>query len=268
MGRRHFVIWPFLIALAVMGYKWLTAEKAVNPLTGRTVRVGLSPSQEETLGLQSYREVLSKSRILAQGPAHDTVVRVAERLARATGEAGRDFHWQVSVVESPQVNAFCLPGGKIVVYTGLLPVAQTEAALAVVMGHEMAHALAHHGAQRVLKTTLSQTLMAGAQVSMAEMDPGKRQAVLAALGAGAQYGVLLPFGRKDETEADELGLLVMARAGYDPHAAIPFWQRMSQHGGHQPPIYLSTHPSHAQRIQDLQAFMPRAMAEYHPAGQN
>jgi len=262
--RRHFVLWPILIALAVMGYKWFTAEKAVNPLTGKTVRVGLSSQQEETLGLQSYREVLSQSRVVQAGPEHDLVVRVAERLARATGETGKDFHWQVSVVQSQELNAFCLPGGKIVVYTGLLPVTQNEPALAAVMGHEMAHALARHGSQRVLQTTLAQTFMAGAQFSMADMEPGQRRTVLAALGAGAQYGLLMPFGRAHETEADELGLLTMARAGYDPREAIPFWQRMSKAGGAQPPAYLSTHPSHAQRIADLQAFMPRALAEYRP----
>ncbi len=264
MERRHLVLWPLLIALAVMGYKWLTAPKAVNPLTGKSVRVGMSPDQEETLGLQSYREVLSQSRVLDRGPDHDLVLRVAQRLSRATGEAGQHFQWQVSVVESPEVNAFCLPGGKIVVYTGLLPITQNEPALAAVMGHEMAHALAHHGAQRVLQTSLAQTFMAGARVSVSDMDPQQRQAVLGALGAGAQYGLLLPFGRKHETEADELGLLTMARAGYDPREAIPFWQRMSARGGSQPPVYLSTHPSHGQRIRDLQAFMPKALEAYHP----
>jgi predicted Zn-dependent protease len=234
----------------------------VNPLTGETVRVGMSPAQEEALGLQSYREVLSQSRVLQAGPEHDLVARVAERLARATGEAGHGFRWQVSVVQSRELNAFCLPGGKIVVYTGLLAVTRNEPALAAVMGHEMAHALARHGSQRVLQTTLAQTFMAGAQFSMTDMEPSQRQTVLAALGAGAQYGLLMPFGRKHETEADDL--LTMARAGYDPREAIPFWQRMSQRGGAQPPAYLSTHPSHEQRIADLKAFMPKALAEYRP----
>ncbi len=262
MERRHFAILPILIALVVMGFKYCSAEKVINPLTGKTARVGLSSQQEETLGLQSYQEVLSQSDVISSGAEHDLVGRVAERLARATGEAARDFQWQVSLVRSPQANAFCLPGGKIVVYTGILPYTKTEAALAAVMGHEMSHAVARHGSQRLLRTSLAQTFLAGANFSMGNMDPQQRQMIMGALGAGAQYGVLLPFSREHETEADELGLIFMARAGYDPHEAISFWERMSAAGGAQPPAYLSTHPSHARRIQDLEAFMPKAMAEY------
>ena len=168
-------------------------------------------------------------------------------------------------MRSPQVNAFCLPGGKIVVYTGILPLTQTEGALAAVMGHEMAHAVARHGSQRLLRTSLAQTFLVGANFSMGNLDPQQRQMLMAALGAGAQYGVLLPFSREHETEADELGLIYMARAGFDPHEAISFWERMSKAGGAQPPAYLSTHPSHSRRIQDLEAFMPRAMQEYEKA---
>ncbi len=159
------------------------------------------------------------------------------------------------------MNAFCLPGGKIVVYTGLLPYTKTEAALAAVMGHEMAHAVARHGSQRMLRTSLEHTFLTGANFSMTNMDYQQRQSIMTALGAGAQYGVSLPFGRGQETEADELGLIYMTRAGYDPREAIAFWQRMSQSGSAQPPVYLSTHPSHAQRIHDLEAFIPKAQAE-------
>jgi predicted Zn-dependent protease len=130
------------------------------------------------------------------------------------------------------------------------------------MGHEMAHAVARHGSQRLLRSSLAQTLLVGANFSMGNMDPQQRQTVMAALGAGAQYGLILPFSREQETEADEMGLRYMARAGYDPHEAISFWERMENSGGAQPPEFLSTHPSHGRRIQDLQAFMPKAMAEY------
>jgi metalloendopeptidase OMA1, mitochondrial len=187
---------------------------------------------------------------------------VAERLARVTGEAAKDFKWHVNLVRSAQANAFCLPGGKIVVYSGILPYTRTEASLAAVMGHEMAHAVARHGSQRLLRTSVAQTLLMGANYSMGNMDPEQRQMVMAALGAGAQYGVILPFSRDHETEADEMGLLYMARAGYDPHEAISFWERMSSAGGTQAPDFASTHPSHARRIQDLRAFLPKAMAEY------
>jgi predicted Zn-dependent protease len=262
MKRGTIAAIPICIALVAMTFKYCTAEKVVNPLTGKTARVGLSSEQEETLGLQSYQEVLSQVDVVAGGPEYDLVVRVAERLARVTGDAAENFKWQVSLVRDPQANAFCLPGGKIVVFTGILPHTQTEAGLAAVMGHEMAHAVARHGSQRLLRTSLAEIFLTGASMSMGDMDPQQRQAVMAALGAGAQYGVLLPFSRQHETEADQLGLLYMARAGYDPRASIDFWERMSATGGAQLPAYMSTHPSHEQRIQDLKAFMPRAVQEY------
>jgi len=262
MRKRHIVIFPLVIALAFMAFRYFTAEKVVNPLTGKTARVGLSSQQEETLGLQSYREVLSQSEVISRGPEHDTVMRVAGRLTAVTSSEAKDFQWQASVVQSPLVNAFCLPGGKIVVYSGILPYTKTEAGLAAVIGHEMAHAVARHGSQRLLRTSLAQTFLMGANFSFGNLDLQERQTLMAALGAGAQYGLLLPFSRQQETEADEMGLLYMARAGYDPREAIAFWERMSRSGGAQPPAYLSTHPSHAERIQDLQAFMPKALAEY------
>ncbi len=260
-GKSKFII-PLLLAGVVVLFQYCTSEKVSNPETGRRSRVALSSEQEETLGLQSYREVLQQSQVIPSGPEYDMVKRVAERLAPTTGEAAQHFKWQVSLVQSPQVNAFCLPGGKIVVFTGILPYTKTEAGLAAVMGHEMAHAVARHGSQRMLRTTLANTLMTGANFSLGDLDPGQRQAVLAALGAGAQFGLLLPFGREHETEADEMGLLYMARAGYDPREAVAFWERMGQVGGQQPPEFASTHPSHGRRIEDLKAFMPKALAEF------
>ena len=263
MRRKGLAIIPLLIAGIVVLFQYFSADKVTNPETGRSVRVALSPEQEETLGLQSYREILSQSETIQSGPEHDMVVRVAERLARATGDAARNFKWHVTLIRSPQANAFCLPGGKIAVFTGILPYTKTEAGLAAVMGHEMAHAVARHGSQRLLRTSMAQTIMAGAQFSLSDMDPGQRQAVMAAIGAGAQYGVLLPFSRDHELEADQMGLLYMARAGYDPREAISFWERMSEAGGNQqPPEFASTHPSHGTRIQQLRDFMPKAVAEY------
>lgn len=248
-----------------MLFQYFGSEKVKNPITGRSARVALSSEQEETLGLQSFREVLSQLEVVERGPEHDLVARVAERLARATGNDAKDFKWAVSVVKSPQANAFCLPGGKIVVYTGIIPYAKTEDGLAAVMGHEMAHAIARHGSQRLLRTSLAQTAMAGASFSMGNMDVGERQTILAALGAGAQYGVLLPFSRDHETEADQMGLIYMARAGYDPREAITFWERMSKAGDVQPSEFASTHPSHGRRIEDLKDLMPKALSEYEKA---
>ena len=266
--RSKFVIGPILIALVVVAIRYFGAERFVNPETGKASHVALSTEQESALGLQSYQKVLAQEDVVTSGPEVDLVVRVARRLAAATGDAARSFDWQVSVVRSPQVNAFCLPGGKIVVYTGILPVAKTEAGLATVMGHEMAHATSRHGAQRVFQNQMASTLMQGAQMSVAmgDMSADQQRGVMAALGAGTKFGVLLPFSREHESEADEIGLLYMARAGYDPRESVTFWQRMREaSGGAAPPEFASTHPAHGTRIEHLKEVMPRAMAEHEKA---
>jgi metalloendopeptidase OMA1, mitochondrial len=268
--RKGLMIAPIALAALVMLGQFCSSEKVVNPETGKAARVALSSEQEEALGLQSYQEVLSQARVIESGPEFELVRRVAERLAPTTGGAAKDFKWAVSVVDSQQANAFCLPGGKIVVYTGILPFTESEAGLAAVMGHEMAHAVARHGSQRLLRTSLAQTLMMGAtaSLSMSDMSYDQRRAAMAALGAGAQYGVLLPFSRTHETEADQMGLLYMARGGYDPREAITFWSRMAQSGAAQPPEFASTHPSHESRIREIEAFMPRALAEFNERGKS
>jgi predicted Zn-dependent protease len=268
MNRTHIKWLPIFAALAFVAYQYFTSEKFVNPETGRASHVGLSTQQEAALGLQSYQQVLSQSQTIKSGPELEMVQRVVQRLAAATGDAGKDFDWEVSLVQSDQVNAFCLPGGKIVVYTGILPIANNEAALATVLGHEMAHATSRHGAQRVFEQNLTQTAMAGIAGSLSDMDYEKQRTMMAALGAGAQYGVLMPFSRNHESEADHIGLLYMARAGYDPRESTAFWQRMEQSSGSQPPQLLSDHPSHGTRIQQLEGWMPQAMAEYNKSEQH
>lgn len=265
--KRSFLPIPLLIAALFAAFQYFGAEKMTNPETGREARVALSSRQEQALGLQSFEEVLAQSDVVPRGPDYDRVLRVARRLIEAVGPAGSDFEWRVALVRSEQANAFCLPGGKIVVYTGILPYTNSEAGLAAVMGHEMAHAIARHGAQRMLRTSLAQTVMMGAQFSFSDLDPGQRQAVMAALGAGAQFGLILPFSRSHENEADEMGVLYMARAGYDPREAIAFWERMGRAGGEQPPEFMSTHPSHATRAERLRALMPRALETYGASGQ-
>ena len=265
MQRRHFRWLPLLAAAIFFAYQYFTSEKFVNPETGRTSHVGLSVEQEAALGLQSYQQVLAQAQTIQLGPELEMVKRVASRLATATGKAGQDFNWQVSLIRDEKVNAFCLPGGKIVVYTGILPVARNEASLATVLGHEMAHATSRHGAQRVFEQNLSQTAMAGVAGSISDMDYDQQRAILGALGAGAQFGVLMPFGRKQESEADHIGIIYMARAGYDPRESIEFWKSMEQAGGAQPPEFLSTHPSHGTRIQQLNEWMPQALSEYQRA---
>lgn len=262
-GRTSLKLAPLLIAGLFILFQFFSAERFTNPETGKTQRVAMSTDQEEALGMQAFQEVLSTSDVVESGPAADMVRSVSAKIAAQTGKAAADFNWHVSVVNSEQVNAFCLPGGKIVVYTGILPVAESEAGLATVIGHEVAHAVARHGAQRVFQNQLVQTAMVGASFSLSEMDYKQRQSIMGLLGAGAQYGVLLPFGRDHEVEADQMGLLYMARAGYDPRESIGFWERMGRAaGGGQPPEFMSTHPSHGTRIQNLQEFMPQAIAEY------
>jgi predicted Zn-dependent protease len=265
MNRRHIKWLPIGIALLFIAYQYFTSEKFVNPETGRKSHVALSTEQESALGLQSYQQILSQSQTIDSGPELEMVRRVVQRLAGATGEEGKNFDWRVSLVQSDKINAFCLPGGKIVVYTGILPVANTEAALATVLGHEMAHATSRHGAQRMFEQNLAQTAMAGVAGSLSDMDHQKQVALMSAFGAGAQYGVLMPFSRNHESEADHIGLIYMARAGYDPRESIAFWQRMEQASSAQPLEFLSDHPSHGTRIQQLQNWMPQALEEYNRA---
>jgi len=265
MNRTRIKWLPILVAGIFFAYQYFSSEKFVNPETGRASHVGLSTQQEAALGLQSYNQVLAQSKPIESGPEFDMLQRVAGRLAKATGDVGSKFDWRASLIRDRQVNAFCLPGGKIVVYTGILPVAQNEASLATVLGHEMAHATSRHGAQRVLQQNLAQTAMTGIAVSLSDMDYDKQRAIMGALGAGAQFGVLMPFGREHESEADHIGLIYMARAGYDPEESIRFWERMERSGGAQPPEFLSTHPAHGHRIEQLQNWMPQALEEYHRA---
>ena len=159
------------------------------------------------------------------------------------------YQWRVSVIRSNEVNAFCLPG--------------SDAGLATVLGHEMAHATSQHGAQRMLDQQLTQTALGGVQSGLANMDPQQQAQIMGVLGMGAQYGVSLPFSRNQESEADHIGLLYMARAGYDPHEAEAFWKRMdAQTGSRQPPQFSSDHPSNGQRIQQIEGWMPDAEKEY------
>jgi predicted Zn-dependent protease len=262
MNRTHFKWLPIGAALLFIAYQYFTSEKFVNPETGRKSHVGLTVDQESALGLQSYQQVMAQSQRVDSGPELEMVQHVVQRLAAATGEAGKNFDWCVSLVKSDQINAFCLPGGKIVVYTGILPMANSDAALATVLGHEMAHATSRHGAQRVFEQNLTQTAIAGLAGSLSEMDYEKQRAILGAFGAGAQYGVLMPFSRNHESEADHIGLIYMARAGYDPRESINFWRRMEQSNSAQPPQLLSDHPSHGRRIQQLESWMPQALEEY------
>jgi guanyl-specific ribonuclease Sa len=232
----------------------------------------MGPEQESALGAQAYTQVLSQAQVVRNAPVTEVVRKLADDLVAAsrdpefvrhTGLTPPDFKWECNVVDSKEVNAFCLPGGKIVVYTGILPVAQTESALAAVMGHEIGHALAHHGAERMAQQQIVQIAEGAAVGAISDMDPQKQREVLGVMGVGGKFGVLLPFSRKHESEADRIGLILMAAAGRDPHEAIEFWKRMAKtNSGGQPMEFMSTHPSHERRIADLERLLDEAMPFY------
>lgn len=271
VNPRFFII----VLFALYGAYYWFSNRVADPITGETVLIdqSIGIEDEKAMGLQAYTEILQQEQALPRSDDRSQAVEaIARRLiarvdeveaALAAGNGmepqhlSRGFEWDVRVIESDQANAFCLPGGKMAVYTGLFQVAQNEDALAVVMGHEIAHALLRHGAQRMSQQKLGQLgEMAGA---MSGMDPQQQQMVRAAMG----YGYLLPYARKHETEADAVGLMLAAAACYDPREAVPLWERMSQaSGGQAPPEFASTHPNPGTRIANLQALMPKAQAFY------
>ena len=244
-----------------------------NPYTGRSQLLMTSVSQEMQMGAQAYDQVKSDPKMrLSQDPREiEPVKRVAARIVEAAkrskyAEMANQFQWEVTVIKDDKMaNAFALPGGKMAVYTGIFPMAKTEAGLAAVMGHEVVHALARHGAERMSQgqVTNAGLQVVGAAVGAAGGGGMLGQGAMAALGVGAQVGVLLPFSRKHESEADYIGILLAADAGYDPRESIALWQRMGQmSGGGAPSEFMSTHPSHETRIDQLKKWMPEAMAIY------
>jgi len=260
MGKRLAI--GMVLAVIVVAYTYFSSEEQDVPVTGRSQRVAMSDEEQQALGLQVYEQTLTEEgeAVVTSGAQFERVARVARRISDV-GDADKPaFDWDVSVVRRDEANAFCLPGGKIVVFTGLLDVARTDAQLATVIGHEVAHAVAEHGAERIFREQLTQRAVVAASGAFAD-DPQRFQQVASLLGAGAQVGVSLPWGRKQESEADHIGLIYMARAGYDPEASITFWRAMSKAGGAQPPEYLSTHPSGETRIRQLRGWLPEARRE-------
>jgi predicted Zn-dependent protease len=224
-----------------------------------------------SMSFQQYDDFLSSNKVITNTKESEMVKRAGLKIEKAVeqyfaqnnmSEHLKDYKWEFNLVESKDVNAWCMPGGKVVVYTGILPVTQTEAGLAVVMGHEIAHAVAEHGNERMSQQMVAQ--MGGTALAVALQEkPQETQALwMTAFGVGAQYGVLLPFSRTQESEADHLGLIFMAMAGYDPHEAVTFWERMSAQGGQAPPEFMSTHPSEQTRINNLKKLIPEAMPYY------
>jgi len=254
----------------------LLAGCIANLVTGRKQLSLVSESELQLMATGEYRSFLTENRVLNPATSRDaaTVDRVGARIANAIkkyyddegkGSVLEGYVWEFNTVDSKEVNAWCMPGGKVVIYTGLLPVTQNEAALAIVMGHEIAHSVAKHGNERMSQAMVQQMGGMALQVALAQKPQETRDLFMLSYGIGSQVGAMLPWSRQQETEADQYGLIFSALAGYDPREAIAFWQRMSTAGGGSPPEFLSTHPSDETRLRKLKQFIPEALKYYNSA---
>ncbi len=236
---------------------------ATNPETGRRQLNLVSSDQEMQLGLTSFEKMKKEVPISHDSAANALVQRVGKRIAGVANLP--NAQWEFVVFDSKEANAFCLPGGKVGVYTGILPLTRDEAGLATVIGHEVAHAVSHHGAERMSQATLLNLGGEAVGALTQNSKPITQTAVAAVYGLGGQVGYMLPHSRGQESEADHIGLLYMARAGYDPEAAVQFWQRFSDfnksHSGSSTPNFLRTHPVDEVRIKQLQQWLPEARAQ-------
>ena len=230
------------------------------PVTGRKQLVIFPESQEIEQGAAAFQEIRSKEGDASAAPAAEIVNRVGSRIAAVAKRD--DYQWEFQLLKGETLNAFCLPGGKVAVYEGILPVCQTEAGLAVVMSHEVAHALARHGGERMSQSAAVDSIRQVVAMAASKQTELKQQIFLQAYGLGTQYGVLLPYSRQHELEADQIGLMLMAEAGYDPTEAPRFWERFSRVGNGQGMEFLSTHPSDGRRQQRLIDLLPQAQEAY------
>jgi metalloendopeptidase OMA1, mitochondrial len=251
-----------LLAGVVVAFIYFHAERQSTPVTHRTQRVALSDEQQMQLGAQDYARTLAEEQanIVSSGEQYEMVQRVAKRIEAVASLDKPRFEWEVTLIRSKQVNAYALPGGKIVVYTSILPLTRNDAGLATVLGHEVSHATAEHGAERLQRermTDVAAAILAGGVA----FTPQQYVHVKVLLGA-ASTALSLPWSRDQESEADHIGLVYMARAGYQPREAVSFWQRMNRASKHDRPEILSDHPSDVHRIQRLRGWLPEAEHEY------
>lgn len=252
MGR-----WPIILLLAVLTF---AAGCRSAPITGRKQLVGIPEQHENSLGETAYRELLAENPMSTDQAAIRMVNRVGERIAN---EADRpDFQWEFRVISSTDANAFCLPGGKVGVYEGLLPLCRNEAELAVVVSHEVAHALARHGGERMSHQYLVSGVGNMVKYFSKNREEASQERIHQAYGVASEYGVVRPYSRKHESEADSIGLLLMAKAGYDPSVAPGFWERFANTAGPKPPEFMSTHPSDLRRAESLRQQMDEAIVAY------
>ena len=252
----------------------LLAGCALNLVTGRKQLSLVKESDLRLMAVSQYNTFLKENKVLNSGTSGDAALvdRVGARIANAitkfynTEEKKsvlEGYSWEFNTIDDNKViNAWCMPGGKVVVYTGLLPVTQNETALAIVIGHEIAHSIAKHGNERMSQALVQQMGGMALEIALAQKPQETQNLFMATYGIGSQLGAMLPWSRQQETEADQYGLIFSAMAGYDPREAIPFWQRMSDAGGGKPPEFLSTHPSDETRLRKLKQFMPEALKYY------
>ena len=219
------------------------------PVTQRSQLLLISPNEENTMGANSYKEFLSKAQISTNKIQTARIKRIGNKIAVAANR--KDFKWEFNLVEDEQINAFCLPGGKVIVYTGIIKIAQNDDQLATVMSHEIAHALARHGAERMSHQQVSSTIQNIGSILISTAAPEYASAFNLAYGYGTQIGVMLPYSRSHEHEADEIGIHLMKKAGYNIHEAVGFWKNMKKVKGKTPPEFLSTHPSDDNRIRKI-----------------
>ena len=262
----------FLTAVALVLVVSLLPACRTVPVTGRSQLSLIPSSQMLAMSYQEYDKFLKENKLSTNTSQVELVRRVGMGIQKSVEKYFADqkmtdvlqgYRWEFNLVESKEVNAWCMPGGKVVIYTGILPVTRDEVGLAVVMGHEIAHAIAEHGGERMSQQMLAELGMTALDAALASKPQETRGMWMTAFGVGAQYGVLLPFSRSQESEADQMGLIFMAMAGYDPSAAVEFWQRMAATaGGKKPPEFLSTHPSDETRINDIKKHLPEAMKYY------
>jgi predicted Zn-dependent protease len=256
--------------LAILSFLFLISC-AVVPMTGRKQFVAIPASQIIALSAESYSQVLAEAKLSTNTSYVNMVNRVGKRLSTAVENymkqnnlqsAIEAYDWQYNVLVSEELNAWCMPGGQIAFYEGIMPVCQDENGVAVVMGHEIAHAVAQHGNERLSQQLAIQLGGIGLSEALKSHRQQTKDLAMVAFGVGAQLGVMLPYSRTHESEADQLGLYFMAMAGYNPQSAPAFWERMAEKGGARPPEFLSTHPDPSTRIQDLERHMPKAMEYY------
>lgn len=256
------------ILILVITFVGFVFSCATNPLTGKKTFNIVSNSQLFPSAFQQYGDFLKNNKVITGTPEAKRVENVGVKIKNAAqkyltslgmSEHLKDYRWEYKLVDDKAVNAWCMPGGKIVIYTGILPITKNDAGLATVMGHEVSHALADHGAQRMSAAQLQQLGAVGVAVATGNQSEDKQKMWQQYYGIGSQVGVMLPFSRSHETEADKIGLIIMTIAGYNPDEAVTFWSRMyTSSEGQKPPEILSTHPSDATRIANLKALIPEA----------